>query len=486
MLTTTPKIPSIRKATLINLAGLVLPVLTGLITVPLYLRWIGDTRYGVLLLAFTFLGYFGAFDFGLGRSVAKNLAAENSVHHGNRVFWTALMWSGIFGTIGAIILYAIGIISFPYVSDLSGRLQTEAINGMPWLAATVPIMALTSVTAGTLESRHAFLSLNIGLATGAIALQTLPLLMILMGYGTINNLIEAALSGRFLGFIVMFVATIKYLPLTKICHLNLGETKNLMKFGGWISLSGMVLPILNMADRLIIGWLMGAAMVTSYVVPYNLIIKLTYLPQALSTTLFPRFATQNSEERRTSLHKGIINIFRYQSPFVSMAIILSYPFLDLWVNPGFSRHAAPLLIIFSVIIFFINPSYIPYIMLQASGKPHLAAKFQLIELLPFIILVYYLIKQLGVTGAALAWALRSLSESLYLTHNTNSTRTYIKQLLKNSPALLLSLGASWFFLRSDEILYMLSSIAVVSLSFFPLVKGQSYFRDTTKNAGHEP
>jgi hypothetical protein len=59
---------SIRKNTIINLTGAVIPILVMLVTVPLYLKILGDIRYGVLALVWLLLGYFSFLEMGLGET----------------------------------------------------------------------------------------------------------------------------------------------------------------------------------------------------------------------------------------------------------------------------------------------------------------------------------------------------------------------------------------------------------------------------------
>lgn len=49
-----------------NLTGQVLPLLVGLIAIPLLLGQLGADRFGILALVWIVIGYFGVFDFDWG------------------------------------------------------------------------------------------------------------------------------------------------------------------------------------------------------------------------------------------------------------------------------------------------------------------------------------------------------------------------------------------------------------------------------------
>ena len=74
----------------LNLLGSILPMVITLLTIPPYLRLIGDVRFGVLALVWVFLSYFGLFDMGLGRGTAKYIAElRGRADSSEGLFWTA-------------------------------------------------------------------------------------------------------------------------------------------------------------------------------------------------------------------------------------------------------------------------------------------------------------------------------------------------------------------------------------------------------------
>src|SRR4051812_26259804 len=57
-----------------NLLGNLMPMLAGLVAVPFLVHQLGAERFGLLSLGWVLIGYFGLFDFGLGRALTKMVA----------------------------------------------------------------------------------------------------------------------------------------------------------------------------------------------------------------------------------------------------------------------------------------------------------------------------------------------------------------------------------------------------------------------------
>ncbi|PKY10182.1 teichoic acid transporter [Acidithiobacillus marinus] len=464
---TTPH-PRIARSTFINLAGLVIPTLVSLATVPLYLRWIGEIRYGVLLLAFTLLGYFGAFDLGLGRAVAQRIARQESSEERNRTFWTAFLISAGMGALGGIILYFLGHWLFADIFQIPAALRSEAQKAIPWLAAIVPLIAVISVLAGTLEARQAFFSLNASQIVGVISLQTFPLLSVALDHGSIAALIAAALAGRLTGVLVMFWLTALRLPFAGWPTLHRAEIGPLLRFGGWVSVSGAVIPLLTIIDRLIIGSRLGAIAVTAYTVPFNLTQRLSYLPYALSTTLFPRFSQAKEEDAKELLHQAVTALAALQTPFIVLAILVIHPFLTLWIGATLAAKMTPVAIILLLGIWINGPSLIPYTYMPARGRPDLMTKFYLAELLPFLLILWTLIAWQGIVGAAVAWALRSGADAVFCFIATRTIKTFGR-----ATSLTLTPIISATIIASSSLtvtIYILTGVMVLAVSL-----GISYY-----------
>ena len=65
-------------------------------------------------------------------------------------------------------------------------------------------------------------------------------------------------------------------------------------------------------------------------------------------------------------------------------------------------------------VLFNSMAYIPFTFLEGIGRPDITAKIQLAELPVYLVLMWIVIKQYGINGAALVWFLRMILDALIL------------------------------------------------------------------------
>ncbi|MDA8153958.1 MAG: flippase [Acidithiobacillus sp.] len=456
--------PRIAKSTLINLAGAAIPAVLVLVTVPIYLRIIGEARYGILAIVWLLLGYFGVFDLGFGRAVANRIAALHDATAADRqgIFWTGLAISAITGLIGGTILYLLGDWLFAHVLDIHGALRTEAENAMPWLASALPLAVIISLLAGALEGRQAFLALNGAQIFGTVLYQLFPLVVAYAGWVTLPYLIAAAFVGRLLSVLLLFALNYRHVPLSPRPRFALNQVKSLLHYGGWITVTGLVGPLLTVFDRFIIGAKMGMVAVTAYTVPYNLVMRLSILPGSLQTALFPRFVMVDPTEAKALAARAVLSIGAIMTPIVVMGLLLIKPFLILWVGAALAKKAAQVGQILLVGIWINTLAIIPFTYLQGRGRPDLPAKFHVLELLPYGAILWVLIDRLGVPGAAWAWDLRVLADTLLLfwaAQTTSGLSRAMAGILPITGALVIA-----FEMPYDSTLYVGISLLLVGAS----------------------
>lgn len=406
---------SISKHTTYNIAGAVLPLGVTLLTVPLYLQIVGVERYGLLTICWVVLGYLGFLDLGLGPAVSQKIAsikAEQSAA-AETVFWTAVWLSVAAGILTAVLVYASAGIYFAF-GGLESAHEEEIRAAVPLLAMVLPVAMVSSVAAGALHGRQRFLALNLISMTSSTLMSLLPLLVAYLWSPTLSGLIVGAIAARFAGLVLQYWNCVRAVPLRGLGLPKKDLVGSLLKFGGWVTVSTAVAPLLVTVDRLAIGAVLGAAAVAAYSIPFSLIARMSIIPGSLSSALYPRFAATTDAEQKRLMTLALAAILVTMTPICIIVIAAVRPFFDFWLGPELAATSAPVATFLILGAWANGIAYVPLAMLQGSGRPDVVAKIHLIELLPYWILLGAFLFLFGLAGAAVAWSLRALADSLLL------------------------------------------------------------------------
>lgn len=407
---------SIQRNATYNLIGSVVPLAVSLITIPIYLGQIGEARYGVLAVAWLLLGYFGLFDLGLGRAVTQRIAAleKGSTEERASAFWTAFILNAGLGVVGGLLIWPIAEYFFGSVFKIDDALRSEMDSAIPWLVLAVPMATLSGVLTGALQGRGRFLELNLISVSGTVLFQILPLLAVLIWGPDLALILPAALLVRLLTLVILFESCRRLIFHNCAVRFASDQARQLLRFGGWVTVTALVGPIMVVFDRFIIGALLGANAVTYYTVPFQLSERSTIISNALTSAIFPRFASAGLEEEQRLAAEGLRALAVVVTPLMVMGIFLIEPFLTWWISPDFARQS---LLVGQIILlgFWINSfAKIPYAQLQARGRPDLVAKCHLGEIVPFLGLLYFALNQFGLAGAATVFSIRVLADFFLL------------------------------------------------------------------------
>jgi O-antigen/teichoic acid export membrane protein len=429
---------SILRNTAYNLLGLVVPLAVSLVTIPIYLGLIGEARYGVLAIAWLLLGYFGLFDLGLGRATAQRIAAlcDGTADERAQTFWTALILNVGIGIVGSLLIWPIATYFFGNVFKVEDALRPEVQAVVPWLILAVPMATLSGVLSGALQGRERFLALNLISVSGTLLFQLLPLAAAMLWGANLDVLLPTALFARLLTLVMLLERCKHHGLFGHTVTFTRTQASQLLRFGGWVTVTSFVGPMMTMLDRFIIGAITGAKAVTHYSVPFQLAERSTIIPSALTSALFPRFASAPQHEEQRLANDGLRALVVVMTPLVAAGILFMEPFLAWWISPAFAQQSARLGQIVLLGFWANGLAVIPYAQLQARSRPDLVAKCHLGETLPYFGLLYMGLKTFGMAGAATAFSVRVFVDFALLAGLAGILRPSLRMLC--TPALLLA------------------------------------------------
>ena len=399
-----------------NLAGQVFPLLAAVIAIPLLINAIGEERFGLLSIGWMLVGYFGLFDLGLARVLTKMVGEKLGSGKSDEI--SQIIWSGLFfmlllGIISAVIFC--GLTPFLiHILNIPGPLLGEARLSFIILGCCIPIVTTGTGLRGILEAFQKFGSVNLVKSLNGILLFCAPLLIIqYTQYLPYYMLIIAGI--RLLMWTGYAVLSYHRIGAIRKIILKPAHIRPMLKQGSWMSVSNIMGPVMLYFDRFFIGVFITIAAVTFYVTPYEIVSKTMMITAAFIRVLFPAFSTTIAGDPAHAgrLYNQGMRAMLIMFPVSLLIIGISGPGLRIWLGPEFAQ--SKMVAQWLALGCFINaPAQVAFIFIQASGRPDITAKLHLLEIPVYLLLFYFLIRQFGITGAAVAWTARMLLESILL------------------------------------------------------------------------
>lgn len=408
------------KHTAFNLAGQVLPVLAGIVLIPYIVRGLGPDRFGMLGIIWVVFGYFTLMDLGLGRATTKFLAqllVKGETKQISEMVWNSLILQVLLGIAGGAIIVLLTPVLVERVLKTPPALKGEGLAAFYILAATLPAILAGNGLRAVLEGCQRFDITNLLRVPSSVLAFVIPATSVAVGLHLPGVVLCMGISR--VGFTIAHgFYCVRILPYLRARPpLRSAAVLPLLSFGGWVTAANLVNPLLLSMDRFLIGSLLSVAMVGYYTAPFEAVTKLWMIPASLMTTVYPTcsaLGAENLRELQNLYSRSIKYIFCSLAPVSLILVLFARPLIGAWLGPGFVDKSSMPLQFLAIGVFINSFAHVPYCFLQALGRPDTGAKLFLSELLPFALLLWWMITRHGIAGAAAAWSIRVAIEVVLL------------------------------------------------------------------------
>lgn len=400
-----------------NLAGAAVPAVLGLLAIPLLVAGLGTARLGVLALAWTVLGYLAVMHLGVGRALTQ--AAGRGLGAGLApTAWTALALTAGAGVAAGLALL-LGAGPLAAALRLPPGLEREAAASFRVLSLALPFTVSAPALSGLLEAHGRFGRLN--LVTGCVSAATYlgPLGALALGAG-LPGVVGMLAAARAAGWMALAALCLRELPeLRTFARPERGRAVELLRFGGWSTVSAVAAPVMAYTDRFVIAGALSASAVAFYATPQEVALRIGMLSGAVVGVFFPAFAAASAAvdapARMGRLLRG-----GWEAAFALVLVpalalaAFAGEGLRLWLGAEWAAAARwPLAWLAAGLLANALAKVIAALLLGV-GRPDVPAKLYVVEVVLYLPLLFVLVHRFGITGAAVAWTARAAADAAAL------------------------------------------------------------------------
>lgn len=426
------------------------------------MKLLGLPRVGLLSLIWVIVGYFSILDFGLGRALTKSVAAaiaDGDHDRTARLYRAAWRVQLLMGVAGGVLMALFARYLVRRTLNVPVDLQPEALISVYICALAFPFVLLTSSATGMLHAAQRFDAINLVQGPLGIGQFVLPLVCAIWSRN-LAIIVAVLLLSRIVALVALAGIVRRLVPLGSASGMSRGsELRSLVSFGGWVTVSNVVSPLMVYADRFLIGSLQTISAVTYYSVPSDATLRLLVVPRSLASAMFPVMSSTRDNARLRDL---VLRSVRYILLLVGIpSLVLLFAAreaMSIWMGASFASKSAVVLQILIPGIVGNSIAQVPFAVIQATGRADLTAKLHLAEFIPYVFVGYWAIRGWGIQGAAFAWSLRVIADTVVLFYIARDR-----------------IGLSLVDLRENLIPQLIGSFAIVGIGswFFHLLMGRS-------------
>ena len=229
-----------------------------------------------------------------------------------------------------------------WLDRLEPALRGETQRSMWLIAVSIPLVVVGAALRSVLEGMQAFRTLNLIRGPAGALLYAVPAIGALWT-PRLDVSVLLLLITRLAITLVQLPACLARVRLAPRL-VDFAWSGALLRFGGWLTVSNIVGPVIVYVDRFVLGALLSVAAMGYYSAPFEIVTRLLWIPAALAGAMFPALA------RLSAVDAAAARVLRGQAtrlvlavcvPLCVISALLARPALGAWLGRRSPNTARP-------------------------------------------------------------------------------------------------------------------------------------------------
>jgi len=397
----------VRNNALWNAGGFLISVVISFISIPLFIKYLGDQNYGLYILLNSVMAGFGLLNFGVAPATIKFVAestGRGDYEEANRFINSTLCFNLIIGVAGALIIVLLASILVHDLFRIPENARDMVLICFYWTAIGWFVSQVTQTLRAIPAAFQNFKLLIFG-TTLFSALSTILGILVLSWRGTLVNLVQANVAVSFFSVLGWFFLARSAFPNMRINFVILEWKiiKKTLRYGLWHTIGNLGWIAYSSLDKIIIGIFLPPATVGYYNIAVTICSKLHAGLNSIGVILFPLISYLQGKSDSKGIYKYFINGGWIIASMASIGylplVLFGKSFLSIWINPIFAEKSSQVFLIVTIAYLIQASSHIRYNFLAGMGKPEWIALGSGISGAVSVFLNITLIPTLGLIGA---------------------------------------------------------------------------------------
>lgn len=390
-----------------NLFAYAVIMATGILTAPIYIKFLGLSHYGLFVLLNSILAPLGLLNVGFGRATIKYIAeavGAGQPEHAGDYLRTTLLFNLCIGVLGSALLFGLAPWLIGSVFKIALADTTLARTALHWTAlnwllaqvsntfASVPIALQRFKISSLLQSTQAVLNFGVGLA------------VLFAGGGLVELLAMRFVLGLFIG-LCWVLACWQMLPGVSLWPKHHGWAfRQTFRFSAWQTAAQAGGMLGSQADKMVIGAFLSTAAIGLFNVPFLVFSTGYTVTMKAGEVVFPAISQLQGEGKLDR----VVGVFARASWILCTLMVgiqgavyvFASDILRLYVGPDFTGDAVQVLRILAFTAILSSPAIGMEQYLLGTGRTHWTAIIGFVSGILVLLISLILIPRYGLAGAA--------------------------------------------------------------------------------------